>query len=110
MMRDFTIAEKQVQREIREAGVEVTRHIERQKWLPVRIPLSKAPDAKKAIKLSTKRKHPTNVLKMVTCQIEGNLVEFLRPICPRTEDERRTLIQAVLRSSPQSNRMKRNCA
>jgi hypothetical protein len=98
-MRAFTVAEKQVQREIREGADEVTRLTERQKSLPVRIPLSEAPDAEKAMKLSTERKHLTNVLKMVAYQIEGSLVELLRPIYPRTEDEGRTLIQTALRSS-----------
>jgi len=98
-MRAFTVAERQVQREIREAADEVTRLTERQKSLPVRIPLSEAPDAEKAMKLSTERKHLTNVLKIVAYQIEGSLVELLRPIYPRTEDEGRTLIQTTLRSS-----------
>jgi hypothetical protein len=98
-MRAFTAAEKQVQREIREAADEITRLTERQKSLPVRIPLSQAPDAEKAMKLSTERKHLTNVLKMVAYQIEGSLVELLRPYYSRTEDEGRTLIQAALRSS-----------
>jgi len=98
-MRAFTIAEKAVQREIRESANEVKRLTERQKSLPVRIPLSEAPDAEKAMKLSTERKHLTNVMKMVAYQIEGSLVELLRPIYPRTEDEGRTLIQTALRSS-----------
>jgi hypothetical protein len=98
-LRAFTVAEKQIQREIREAADEVGKLTERQKSLPVRIPLSEAPDAEKAMKLSTERKHLTNVLKMVAYQIEGSLVELLRPIYPRTEDEGRTLIQTALRSS-----------
>ena len=98
-MRAFTVTDKQIQREIREAADEVTRLTERQKSLPVRIPLSESPDAEKAMKLSTERKHLTNVLKMVAYQIEGGLVELLRPIYPRTEDEGRTLIQTALRSS-----------
>ena len=51
------------------------------------------------MKLSTERKHLTNVLKMVAYQIEGSLVELLRPHYSRTEDEGRTLIQTALRSS-----------
>jgi DNA-binding CsgD family transcriptional regulator len=98
-MRAFTIAEKQVQRELLEATDEITRLTERQKSLPVRIPLSQAPAAENAMKLSTERKHLTNVLKMVAYQIEGSLVELLRPIYSRTEDEGRTLIQTALRSS-----------
>jgi hypothetical protein len=98
-MRAFTAAEKQIQRELREASDEVAKLVERQKSLPVRILLSESPDAEKAMKLSTERKHLTNVLKMVAYQIEGSLVELLRPHYPRTEDEGRTLIQTALRSS-----------
>jgi hypothetical protein len=36
---------------------------------------------------------------MVAHQIEGSLVELLRPIYPRTEGEGRTLIQSALRSA-----------
>ena len=61
--------------------------------------IAEAPEAEKAMKLSTERKHLTNVLKMVAYQIEGSLVELLRPLYPRTEDEGRTLIQTALRSS-----------
>jgi hypothetical protein len=98
-MRAFTVADKQIYREIREAADEVTRLTERQKSLPVRIPLSESPEAEKAMKLSTERKHLSNVLKMVAYQIEGSLVELLRPVYPRTEDEGRTMIQTALRSA-----------
>jgi hypothetical protein len=98
-MRAFTAAEKQILREIRDAADDVARLKDRQKSLPARIPLSEAPDAENAVKLSTERKHLTNVLKMVAYQIEGSLVELLRPHYSRTEDEGRTLIQTALRSS-----------
>lgn len=98
-MRAFTVAEKKVQREIQEAADEVTKFTKRQKALPLRIPLSESPDAETAMTLSTERKHLTNVLKMVAYQIEGCLVELLRPHYPRTEDEGRTLIQTALRSA-----------
>jgi len=98
-MRDFTVAEKQIHREIQEVTDEIARLIDRQKTLPVRITLSEAPDAEKTMKLSTERKHLTNVLKMVAYQIEGSLVELLRPHYARTEDEGRTLIQSALLSS-----------
>lgn len=98
-MRAFTAAEKKVQREIREAADAIAKLTARQKALPVRISLSESPDAQQAMKLSTERKHLTNVLKMVAYQIEGSLVELLRPYYPRTEDEGRTLVQTALRSS-----------
>ena len=95
----FTATEKKIQREIQEAADEIAKLTERQTSLPVRIPLAESPDAEKAMKLSTERKHLTNVLKMVAYQIEGSLVELLRPHYARTEDEGRTLIQTALRSS-----------
>lgn len=98
-MRAFTAAEKKIHREIGETGEQVAELVARQKSLPSRIPLSEAPNAEKAVKLSTERRHLTNVLKMVAYQIEGSLVELLRPHYQRTEDEGRTLIQTALRSS-----------
>jgi len=61
--------------------------------------LSESPEAAEAVKLSTERKHLSNILKMVAYQIEGSLVELLRPYYQRTEDEGRTLVQTALRSS-----------
>jgi len=98
-MRAFTAAERQIHQELRETAEEVERLTARQKSLPVRIPLSQSPDTETAMKLSTERKHLSNVLKMVAYQIEGSLVELLRPVYPRTEDEGRTLIQTALRSA-----------
>ena len=97
-MRAFTVAEREIQRELFEASDEIARLIERQKSLPPRIPLSESPEAEKAMKLSTERKHLSNILKLVAYQIEGSLVELLRPVYQRTEDEGRTLIQTALRS------------
>jgi transposase len=99
IFRTFTTAEKEIYRQIREAADEVAKLAVRQKSTPVRIPLSESPEAEKAMKLSTERKHLTNVLKMVAYQIEGSLVELLRPHYARTEDEGRTLIHTALRSS-----------
>jgi len=51
------------------------------------------------VKLSTERKHLTNVLKLVAYQIESDLVTLIRPHYARTEDEGRTLIQSALQST-----------
>jgi hypothetical protein len=98
-MRAFTAAEREIHRKLGEASAEIARLIERQKSLPTRIPLSESPEAENAMKLSTERKHLSNILKMVAYQIEGSLVELLRPVYPRTEDEGRTLIQTALRNA-----------
>jgi transposase len=98
-MDAFAHAEEKVHAEIREIGKHIAKLIARQKTVPKRITLSSAPEAENAVKLSTEGKHLTNVLKMIAYQIEGSLVELLRPHYQRTEDEGRTLIQTVLRSS-----------
>jgi transposase len=98
-MRAFSATEKRIHREIQDAADAVTKLTARQMSQPKRIPLSESPDAEKAMRLSTERKHLSNVLKMVAYQIEGSLVEMLRPAYPRTEDEGRTMIQAALRSA-----------
>jgi transposase len=98
-MRAFTKAEREIQHELFEASTKIARLIERQKSLPARIPISQSPEAEKAMKLSVEQKHLSDILKMVAYQIEGSLVELLRPVYPRTEDEGRTLIQTALRSA-----------
>ena len=51
------------------------------------------------VKLSTERKHLTNVLKMVAYQVESDLVELIRPHYKRVEEEGRTLIQTALQDA-----------
>jgi transposase len=96
-MAAFTEAEQRLQSELDKVQTRIARLAERQKTLPVRIPLRETPHAAQAMKLSTERKHLTNVLKMVAYQIESTLVEQLRPYYARTDDEGRTLIQSALR-------------
>jgi len=51
------------------------------------------------VKLSTERKHLTNVLKMIAYQMESDLVELIRPYYKRVEDEGGTLIQMALQDT-----------
>jgi hypothetical protein len=67
--------------------------------LPARIPLADARKGQEVVKLSTERKHLTNVLKMVAYQIESDLVELVRPSYKRVEDEGRTFIQTALQDT-----------
>jgi DNA-binding NarL/FixJ family response regulator len=98
-MDAFSHAEEKIHGEIREIRGHIAKLVARQKTVPKRIALSNAPDAENAVKLSTECKHLTNILKMIAYQIEGSLVELLRPNYQRTEDEGRTLIQTALKSS-----------
>jgi len=97
--RAFTAAEKKIHLEIQEATDRLTKLLAQQKSLPARVPLAETRPGQDLVKLSTERKHLTNVLKLVAYQIESDLVNLIRPHYARTEDEGRTLIQAALQST-----------
>jgi transposase len=98
-MRVFTAAEKKIRQEITEVRDRIAALTDRRKSLPARIPLAKTQSGQDAVKLSTERKHLTNILKMVAYQIESDLVAQIRPIYARVDDEGRTFIQAALQST-----------
>jgi DNA-binding NarL/FixJ family response regulator len=98
-MRTFTVAEKKIRREITDIRDCIADLVARRKALPACVPLMKAHPGQEAVKLSTERKHLTNILKMVAYQIESELVGQIRPHYARTEDEGRTFIQAALQSA-----------
>jgi transposase len=98
-IREFQTADKKIYQEIQEAAECVAELAARQKLLPLRVPLAEARPDQDLVKLSAERKHLTNVLKLVAYQIEGDLVNLIRPHYARAEDEGRTLIQTVLQST-----------
>lgn len=98
-LRVFTAAEKKTRQEIQEVQDRIAELTARREKLPSRVPLAEARKGQDAVKLSTERKHLTNMLKMVAYQIESDLVELLRPHYLRIDEEGRTLIQTALRSS-----------
>jgi len=98
-MRSFTAAEKKIRREIAEIRDRIAELAARRKSIPVRVPLTEAHPGQEAVKLSTERKHLTNILKMVAYQIESELVSQIRPYYARVENEGRTFIQAALQST-----------
>jgi transposase len=98
-MRQFTSEEKRIHREIKDAADRIAALATRRKSLPKHIPLAESKQDPELVKLSTERKHLTNVLKMVAYQIESDLVERLRPYYARVNDEGRTLIQTALQSA-----------
>ncbi|PYU45912.1 MAG: hypothetical protein DMG53_13320 [Acidobacteria bacterium] len=67
--------------------------------LPRRVPLAEAQKGQAVVKLSTERKHLTNVLKMVAYHMESDLLELIRPHYKRVEEEGRTFIQAALQDA-----------
>jgi hypothetical protein len=97
--RAFTEKEKQIYQEIKHATDRIADLVAQQKLLPVRVPLAQAQPNQTLVKLSTERKHLTNVLKLVAYQIESDLVNLIRPHYARAEDEGRTLIQSALQAT-----------
>ncbi|EQD27481.1 hypothetical protein B2A_15217, partial [mine drainage metagenome] len=97
--RGLDAAQKSIRRELDEANDQVETLRAQQKSLPVRVPLIQARPNQELVKLSTGRKHLTNVLKLVAYQIESDLVNLLRPHYARTDDEGRTLIQTALQGA-----------
>ena len=99
-MREFTSTEKRIHSEIQEVADQIDILLSRRKAMPKRVPLAEISQrGQEAVKLSTERKHLTNVLKLVAYQIESDLVERLRPHYARADDEGRTLIQTALQSA-----------
>ena len=67
----------------------------KRKKTPQRVPVRDVVQSD-VVKLSTERKHLTNVIKMVAYQVESDLVHAIAPHYRRTDDEGRTLIQTAL--------------
>jgi hypothetical protein len=67
--------------------------------LPRRVSVAEAQKGQAVVKLSTERKHLTNILKMVAYQIESDLLELIHPHYKRVEEEGRTFIQAALQDA-----------
>jgi predicted RNase H-like nuclease (RuvC/YqgF family) len=95
----FEIAEEIIRKKIDKTTDRIKKLKVRCESLPARVPLADARKGQEAVKLSTERKHLTNVLKMVAYQIESDLVELVRPEYKRVEDEGRTFIQTALQDA-----------
>ncbi len=95
----FEIAEEKIRMEIEKATNHIKRLRARRDSLPARMTVADAQKGQETVKLSTERKHLTNVLKMVAYQSESDLVELIRPHYNRVEDEGRTFIQMALQDT-----------
>jgi hypothetical protein len=94
-MRGFKIAHGKLGRAIRALQERIVDLRSRKRALPARVPVSQArPD--EVFKLSTERKHLTNLIKMVAYQAESDLLALVRPRYARANQEGRTLIQSAL--------------
>jgi transposase len=96
---DFQKTEKKLRSDMEKATARIQKLETRRSSLSTRLPLAEARKAQEVVKLSTERKHLTNVLKMVAFQIESDLVEMIRPHYKRVEDEGRTLVQTIMQDA-----------
>jgi hypothetical protein len=98
-MKSFSAAEEKIRNEISETVARIARIETRRDALPIRVSIADPQQGQEVVKLSTERKHLTNVLKMVAYQIESDLLALIRPHYKRVEDEGRTLVQMALQDT-----------
>jgi transposase len=97
-MRGFKIAKSAQSREL-VAALRRYAALDRQRAaVPRRVPVQAVVQGA-VVKLSTEKKHLTNLLKMVAFQAESDLVRLATPHYKRAADEGRTLIQSALASA-----------
>jgi hypothetical protein len=97
-MKSFSAAEEKIRNEISETVARIAGIEARRDALPIRVSITDAQQGQ-VVKLSTERKHLTNVLKMVAYQIESDLLALIRPHYKRVENEGRTLVQMALQDT-----------
>ena len=92
-------AKEKLRTEIAQAKARLEKLQAQHHALPRRVPVAEAQKGQAVVKLSTERKHLTNVLKMVAYHIESDLLELIRPHYKRVEEEGRTFVQAALQDA-----------
>lgn len=97
-MRGFKIAHGQVGRAMRAIEKRIATLRARRRAMPMRVPVGLV-NRGEVVKLSTERKHLTNLIKMVSYQAESDLLALVRPHYARADEEGRTLIQNALATS-----------
>jgi transposase len=97
-MRGFKIAHAALAKQIREQQQRIEKLEYRRAAVPRRIPVAERVRGE-VVKLSTERKHLTNVLKMIAYQAESDLYRLVTPHYARADDEGRTLLHAAFASA-----------
>ena len=92
-------AKEKLRTEIAQAKARLEKLQAQHHALPRRVAVAEAQKGQAVVKLSTERKHLTNVLKMVAYHMESDLLELIRPHYKRVEEEGRTFIQAALQDA-----------
>lgn len=97
-MRGFKIANAKARKEIGAAVKSLARLLQRRADVPRRVPVKQVV-AGPVVKLAPERQHLANIFKMVAYQAESDLVQRIRPVYRRAEQEGRTLVQSALSSA-----------
>jgi hypothetical protein len=93
-MRGFKIAHSRLGKQLRKARARVSRLFEQRRDAPKRVEVRDLND-RALVKLTTERKHLTDIIKMVAYQAESDLLALLRPHYARVDQEGRTLLHEL---------------
>src|SRR5262249_5427525 len=77
-MRGFKIAHGRLGKQLRKARARVSQLFEKRRNVPKRVEV-RGLSERTVVKLSTERKHLTDIIKMVAYQAESDLIALLRP-------------------------------
>jgi hypothetical protein len=94
-MRGFKVAQGKLANRLREAFDRMVTLEEKRSAMPQKVPVEQVV-AEGVVKLSTERKHLTNIVKMIAYQAESDLVNLVAWHYKRVRHEGRTLIQSAL--------------
>ncbi len=97
-MRGFKIAHAKLGKELRTARDNVADLVAQRRSVPRRVEVRER-TAEAVVKLSTERKHLTNIIKMLAYQAESDLLSFISSHYARCSDEGRTLLHELFRSA-----------
>src|SRR5215468_9551147 len=93
-MRGFKIAHGTLGKQLRKARARVSQLFDQRPSVPKRVEV-RALSERTVVKLSTERKHLTDIIKMVAYQAESDLIALLRPHYARVDQEGRTLLHEL---------------
>ena len=96
-MRGFKIAHGKLGKKLRAARDHVAELVARRRSLPKRVEVRDLSEDV-VVRLSTERKHLSNVIKMLAYQAESDLLAFLTPHYARCSNEGRTLLHELFRA------------
>jgi transposase len=93
-MRGFKIAHSKLGKQLHAARARVARLFEKRRNVLKRVEIRDLSE-QAVIKLSTERKHLTDIIKLIAYQAESDLLAMLRPHYARADQEGRTLLHEI---------------